>query len=165
MSDQNSNTKFPNSQLREVNCGIRFPALLKITNRIKDFQSKIRNDLPIFETQNTPALSKQGYYIEETWWLFKSEDQNLTLKLKNNSIILSTNSYEQIYSIPKENINNLLKNRKASLRSPWIEKLGFKLGYCFNRIALPDYPPNHIENIITGKYLTIIEEKINEETT
>lgn len=112
MSDQNSDEKFPNSQLREVNCAIRFPAFIKISDRIKDFQSKIRNNMPFFETQNRPALSQQGYYIEETWWLFKSEDQNLILKVKNNVVILSTNNYttfDKFYEDLKSNMGAFLE--------------------------------------------------------
>ena len=37
MSDQNSDEIFPNSQLLEVNCGIKFPTFLKISDKIKDY--------------------------------------------------------------------------------------------------------------------------------
>lgn len=72
---------------------------------------------------------------------------------------------EQIYSITIDNVESILNNRKASLQSPWIEKLGFKIGYCFNRIALPDTPPNHIKNIFDSKYLMIIQDKTEKEST
>jgi len=70
---------------------------------------------------------------------------------------------EQIYSVGIDDVESLLNNRKASLQSPWIEKLGFKIGYCFNRIALPDTPLEHIENLFESKYLTLIQDKIEKE--
>lgn len=45
---------------------------------------------------------------------------------------------EQITKIPNENIGKLIENRKASLKEPWREKLGWMTGNLFNRIAIAD---------------------------
>ena len=64
---------------------------------------------------------------------------------------------EQIHSINRKYIGHLLEHRKASLRSPWLEKLAFKLGYCFNRIALPDFPIEKFEKSYKDKHFNLIE--------
>lgn len=49
---------------------------------------------------------------------------------------------EQITKISKKYMDNLLKNRKISLKKPWREKLGWMVGNLFNRIALKDIEKN-----------------------
>ena len=55
---------------------------------------------------------------------------------------------EQITKISEEYMDNLLKNRKISLKKPWREKLGWMAGNLFNRIALKD-----IEKKLPSQYI------------
>ncbi len=68
---------------------------------------------------------------------------------------------EQIFSINIDYLEEILQNRKVSLLSPWIEKLGFKLGYCFNRIALPEFPVKKFRKLYKKPHLHQIEELFN----
>ena len=57
---------------------------------------------------------------------------------------------EQIFNIRlnEEKTKNLLNLRKASLRNPWLEKFGYKLGYCFNRVATEDFPEDKLTKLV-----------------
>ncbi len=54
----------------------------------------------------------------------------------------------QISNLPLEYYDEIRSNRLISLFSPWREKLGWKLGYQFNRIALEDVKEDDIKNFI-----------------
>jgi len=54
----------------------------------------------------------------------------------------------RIATIPVIYINDILDNRIKSLKSPWREKLGWKIGYIFNRVGLPDTTTNNIEHYL-----------------
>lgn len=86
---------FPNSPLVSVSCEIRFPSLLLIKNKIPQFQSNIRNTFQDYYTQKRPNVSKSGLVIDETWWVFKSTNDDLNLRVKNNSIVLSSSFYRE----------------------------------------------------------------------
>lgn len=51
-------------------------------------------------------------------------------------------------SIPVEYFNNILRNKIKSLKSPWREKLGWKIGYIFNRVGLPDTTTSSVEDYV-----------------
>ncbi|MCK5290432.1 MAG: hypothetical protein KAR39_00240 [Thermoplasmata archaeon] len=53
----------------------------------------------------------------------------------------SFSSIEQISHINFSYEEDLLARRKASMKSPWREKLAYKAGYLFNRVATPT--PDH----------------------
>lgn len=44
----------------------------------------------------------------------------------------------QVFSVSKRYISHMISQRCCSLRSPWREKLGFMLGYLYNRVATED---------------------------
>lgn len=99
---------FPNPPIKTVSCEIRFPTLLTIKDTIPKFQAKIRNEFPDYYTQKVPRAYKSGI-IDETWWIFKSSDDNLTLKLKNSSIVLTSTNYKEFtpfYEIIKTYFDN-----------------------------------------------------------
>lgn len=54
----------------------------------------------------------------------------------------------RITTIPVEYINNILEKRIKSLKSPWREKLGWKIGYLFNRVGLPDITTSSVEDYL-----------------
>jgi len=54
----------------------------------------------------------------------------------------------QISNLPLKYYEDIKSSRLISLLSPWREKLGWKLGYLFNRIALEDVKKDEIENFI-----------------
>lgn len=59
---------------------------------------------------------------------------------------------EQLYSLPISNIDKILKFRKVSLKNPWVEKLGYMLGHCFNRIATDNYSKADIDELYINEY-------------
>ena len=61
----------------------------------------------------------------------------------------------QIWNLPIEYYDEMKSNRLVSLFSPWREKLGWKLGYLFNRIALEDVRKEEIENFIDNNDVLI----------
>lgn len=115
---------FPNPPIESVSCEIRFPTLLTIKDSIIRFQSKIRNEFPDYYTQNIPKAYKSGI-IDEMWWVFKSSDDNLGLKIKNSSIVLTSTSYKEFtpfFEIIKKyfeyffEINSIVKYLRIGLR-------------------------------------------------
>lgn len=86
---------FPNSPLVSVSCEIRFPSLLVIKNKIPLFQSEIRNTFQDYYTYTRPNVSKSGVVIDERWWVFKSINDDLNLRVKNSSIVLSSSFYQE----------------------------------------------------------------------
>ena len=69
---------------------------------------------------------------------------------------------EHVTSIKKTELQIILKNRIKSIKPPWREKLGFKTGYIYNRIAT--YTPNFkgIKKWWTSTYKEIFENKKKE---
>ena len=59
---------------------------------------------------------------------------------------------EQIRSITKDKKEEILKNRFACLKNPWRERLGYKIAYLFNRVALPDYKKSDFNQFYNNKY-------------
>lgn len=55
----------------------------------------------------------------------------------------------QINSVRKEYIPDLLDNRICCLTSPWREKLGFMLGYIYNRVATANIDKDPIEKYVS----------------
>jgi len=59
---------------------------------------------------------------------------------------------EQIYSIHIKYEKRIKKCRVASLTNPWVEKLGYMLGYCFNRVATEEIKKSERNQIFKNKY-------------
>lgn len=62
---------------------------------------------------------------------------------------------EQISNLPIEYYDEIKSNRLVSLFTPWREKLGWKLGYLFNRIALDDVRKEEIESFIDSNEVLV----------
>jgi len=78
-------------------------------------------------------------------------EQKFLFFLTNNSEFGGSHAFAdllRIITIPVKYINNILENRIKSLKSPWREKLGWKIGYIFNRVGLPDTTTNNVEDYI-----------------
>lgn len=106
---------FPNPPIKSVSCEIRFPTLLKIKDSIRDFQSIIRKGFPDYYSQKMPRVSKGGMVIDETWWVFKSYDETQTLRIKNSSIVLTFNKYnefEPFFNIIKKYFNEFFNRNE-----------------------------------------------------
>ncbi len=58
-----------------------------------------------------------------------------------------------IRTIPVKFDKYILENRIKSLKSPWREKLGWKIGYIFNRIGLPDVTSTKISDFLKNHNL------------
>lgn len=50
----------------------------------------------------------------------------------------------QIFSIPKRYIPTVVGKRICGLKNPWREKLGFMVGYLYNRVATKDIDKNTV---------------------
>lgn len=106
-----SNEIFPNPPVKSVSCEIRFPTLLTIKETIPAFQAIVRNEFPDYFTQTTPRIYKSGV-IDEISWNFKSNDDTLNLKIKTNTIVLTSsdyNEFEPYYNIVKEYFENFFE--------------------------------------------------------
>jgi len=88
-------------------------------------------------------LNKLSNYIKEEANYIKKYTFFLSplKEFKNNPSIANL---ENIVSISKTHSKILIKNRIKSIKPPWCEKLGYKVGYLFNRVAT--YTPD-IKNI------------------
>lgn len=69
-------------------------------------------------------------------------------------------SIEQISHIPMSYADRFLKRRKSSLKSPWREKLGFKTGYLFNRVATHTPDKEDLKEWVETTYGDIIREYV-----
>lgn len=67
--------------------------------------------------------------------------------------------------VKKYIIDEILPFRKICLESTYREKLGFKLGYRFNRIAIKDFDENYIKCIYTNNYQNRVEKIIDDYKT
>lgn len=97
--------QYINPPLKSVSCEIRFPTLLTISAKIPEFQVMLRDIFPDYYTQTIPRAYKGGV-IDEIWWVFKSSNDALNLKVKNNSIVLTSTKYTSFtpfFNIIKEN--------------------------------------------------------------
>ncbi len=102
---------FPNPPIKSVSCEIRFPTLLTIAKTIPEFQSKIRNEFTDYYTQTIPRVYKSGV-MDERYWVFKSFNDTLNLKIKNSSIVLTSNDYNDFppfFGIIKKYFENFFK--------------------------------------------------------
>jgi len=68
---------------------------------------------------------------------------------------------EQIYSISMKYEAEIKKCRVASLTNPWIEKLGFMLGYCFNRVATEEIEKSERDQLFEDKYQSIFDKFVD----
>jgi len=67
-----------------------------------------------------------------------------------------------LINVGAEEIENISKFRKASLKHPWREKLGYMLGNLFNRIALDDELNQDDQNVVKENASTLMENQIND---
>ena len=131
MTDENLND-IKNPPLKSISCEIRFPTLLKISDKIPDFQDKIREFFPNYYTQTLPTTSKHGI-VDEFYWNFRSDKQEIGLQVKNNLIALIVGEYMRfstIFELVRNffgeffKINNIKKFSRIGLR--YINREDFK---------------------------------------
>lgn len=121
-----------NPPLKSISCEIRFPTLLKISDKIPDFQDKIRERFPNYYTESLPTASKHGI-VDKFSWNFRSDKQDLGLRVRNNLIVLIVGEYMRfstIFEYVKDffgeffNINRIEKFSRIGLR--YINREDFK---------------------------------------
>lgn len=121
-----------NPPLKSISCEIRFPTLLKISDKIPDFQEKIRESLPNYYTQTLPSTSKYGL-VDEFTWNFRSDKQEIGLRVKNNLIVLIVDEYIKFSTLFKYikdffgeffKINSIKKFSRIGLR--YVNREDFK---------------------------------------
>ncbi len=114
MTENTQDEEYQNPPVKSVSCEIRFPTLLSIKDKIVIIQGKVRDKLSGYYTQSVPIAYKGGI-IEETWWIFKSNDDTLNLKIKDNSIALISTNYTHFtlfFDIIKESFDFFFKENK-----------------------------------------------------
>ncbi len=67
-------------------------------------------------------------------------------------------SLEQTGPLPISRYGNFLSSRVASMRSPWREKLGYKIGHLFGRVATPTPDRSHVQDWIKDVYGSAIKQ-------
>jgi len=92
MAEIEQDKGYINPPIKSVSCEIRFPTLLTISESIPKFQAEVRDMLSDYYIQTIPKAYKGGI-LDETWWIFKSIDDILNLKVKNSSIALLSSNY------------------------------------------------------------------------
>ncbi len=65
---------------------------------------------------------------------------------------------DQTSPFPIAYYNELLAARVATIKSPWKEKFGFKVGYLFNRVATPTPDPQEVLEWLDASYGNVIRE-------
>ncbi len=61
-------------------------------------------------------------------------------------------SLEQTGPLPISRYENFRSSRVASMLSPWREKLGYKIGYLFGRVATPTPDRSHVQDWVKDVY-------------
>lgn len=161
--------------------------VLSFTCDIKNNKLKYINYCPIFNFENLINKSLENFqqnqklmnnvkngdnpvqYVEDKLFgllssLFNYKIRNI-FYLKSNEIFNEKEAYadiEQIYSISIKNKDELIKCRVASLQNPWVENLGYMLGYCFNRVALEELTKSQRNNIYTTNFKSIVNKFVND---
>ena len=146
--------EFVNPPIKSVSCEIRFPTLLKISDSIDEFQVKVRDVLSDYYTQTIPRVFKGGL-LDEKWWVFKTIDDALSLKVKNNSIVLSASKYvgfTPFFDIIKDYFETFFNKNK-------IDKF-LRIGLRF--INLEDFDDTECNLGILLKYFKLRYFKFNE---
>lgn len=67
---------------------------------------------------------------------------------------------DEISAIPVTHWKELLKLRRASILSPWREKLGFKMGYLYNRVATHTPRFKDIRTWVEANYKDFVKESL-----
>ncbi|MHA2260084.1 MAG: hypothetical protein ACXACO_19125 [Promethearchaeota archaeon] len=87
-----------------------------------------------YESKDTFFLKEDSVFDNEACFADLEQISNITLQLRESD--------------RKKKMDEMMSHRKASLENPWMEKLGFTLGNCFNRIATEDFPQLEFEKIV-----------------
>ena len=162
-----------NGKLDNVN----YCPIYDLENLITDLYDKLKsNDGVIKEIRKRKREQKSPYeYISNKVLtilhrFFNYKDQSI-FYLEADEFFNGKQCYanlEQIYTIPlnpmdkKNEILDSIKNcRKASLTNPFIEKLGFMAGYCFNRVAVKIFDKSSRKRIYNDKYKSRFEGLVN----
>lgn len=141
---------------------VNYCPIFNFENIIDDFLKKFQQNQKLMN--NMKNSDNPFQYIEDNLFnllslLFNYKIRNI-FYLKPNGFFDEKEAYadiEQIYSISMDNKDELIKCRVASLQNPWVENLGYMLGYCFNRIALEELTKSQRSNIYNTNFKSIVD--------
>lgn len=148
---------------------INYCPIYSLTHRIIEFHEVLKNDKKVkkgIRKRETEGQNPHDYIAGKVKGLL-SEICNYNMRnifyLKKDSIFKEEcyANLEQIYSIPKENEAEIKKCRVTSLTNPWIEKLGYMLGYCFNRVAIKEIEKSERDSLFQDKYRSTFDEFVD----
>jgi len=156
---------------------INYSPIYDIENLITDIYNKLKNDDRIKKEirkrkkeQKNPNEYIRSKVLDLLHRIFNYEDKSI-FYLEADEIFNGKQCYahlEQIYTMSlnlkdnKNQILDLIKNCcKASLTNPFIEKLGYMVGYCFNRVAIEVFDITSRNQIYDNKYKSRFEGLVN----
>ncbi len=149
---------------------INYCPIFNMKHLITEFLELLANDEKISHEVRKRKLEDNNPYsfirekvLNKLHDILNYKDQNI-FYLEPNDIFNHDRCYAyigQIFTIPIEESKELKKNCKASLLSPYIEKLGYMVGNCFNRVALDEFEGHRRNQIYEKNYRTLSEEIVN----
>lgn len=146
---------------------INYCPIYSLHHRIIEFYEFIKNNAQMKKEIKKRASKNAHSYIKGKVINLLSEicnykKQNIFF-LKGESIFIEQSyaNLEQIYSLSSENVDQLKIYRVASLKNPWVEKLGFMLGFCFNRVATDEISKSERDALFENKYKTLFTEFVD----
>lgn len=148
---------------------INYCPIYTLTHRIIEFHENLKNNENVkkeIRKRETEGQNPHDYIAGKVKGLLskicKYQKQNIFFLKKD--LIFKEECYanlEQIYSIPKDYESEIKKCRVASLTNPWIEKLGFMLGFCFNRVAIEEIEKSERDSLFQYKYQSTFDEFVD----
>lgn len=129
--------------------------IIKLKPMLDDMATKKKNNgaikKNIEEKVNNFVKDLHIYKLKEYFYLPKDENYDINEDYVVLLEILLPQKFEEFITIIK-------KTTKCSLMSPWREKLGWKIGYLYNRIALDEFSEKLRNEITEATLKTIYSE-------
>jgi len=125
---------YKRNPLVEVVCQLRFPPILKISQREPvEFQDEIRFQYPLFETNKAQVPSEFLNIVEQfslplqsdTTYSFRSEDKRWNLSITKDFIALTTSSYER-YEQFKQRLEEALEIFERIYKPSFYTRVGLR---------------------------------------
>lgn len=125
---------YERNPLIEVVCQLRFPPIIKISHQEPiDFQDRIRDKYPLFETINPQVPSEILKIVQQfglptqndTTYSFQSEDRRWNLSINKDSIALTTSSYER-YEYFRQRLGDALKIFESIYQPAFYSRMGLR---------------------------------------
>lgn len=148
---------------------INYCPIYSLNHRIIEFYEDLKNDKKVkkeIRKKENEGQNPHDFISGKVKGLLSSicnyKKRNIFF-LKKDSIFKEEcyANLEQIYSIPIKYEKEIKKCRVASLINPWIEKLGYMLGFCFNRVAIEEIEKSERDSLFQDKYQSTFNEFVD----